>query len=200
MAKRILFLVVCLTLASSLPAQELEETDTSAKLAAIKRLCVAEFIGVEPHASQAREMAIASLFSTKTFRVTENCDGADAILKGSLTQSQELRTRTEGESVNFGKAASYASGSVVGSGGTVVGSGDAAAVAVKGGDSEVLSSSETISQAALTLRIVDGEGEILWAHIEEAKAGKVKGPVAFAMDRAVDRLVREIAKAKKKNH
>ncbi len=99
--------------------------------------------------------------------------------------SKDERFRAEGESVDFGALAGYA-----GRNSGVIG-------AVKGGKSETLASAETISQASITLRVVNSDGDILWAHTEEAKAGKVKGPVAFALERAVKRLIRDIEKARK---
>jgi hypothetical protein len=187
----------------SASAQEEDDfsAEISAELSAIKRLCVEGFVGFNPHAAQAREMAIASIFAAKKFRLTENCEKADAVLKGSVTRHEDLRVRAEGESINFGAAAGYSSssGSLTGTRDFITGSssGHSVAGAVEGGNAETLASAETISQASITLRVVNSDGDILWAHTEEAKAGKVKGPVAFAMDRAVKRLIRDIEKARK---
>lgn len=197
MARHLLVVILAVVCFIPAVAQDEAETelDTSTELASIKRICVEKFAGLEPQADQAREMAIASLFGTKKFRVTENCEKAEAILRGSVTGSSEQRVRVEGDSVEFGRAVGYSSASVGGGSG----SGSAGFGAAKGADAETLASSETISQASITLRIVDPDGEILWAHTEEAKAGKVKGPVAFAIDRAIDQLLRDIEKAKKED-
>ncbi len=185
--RRVLLVVLVLLCVLSASAQEDKdmEAEISAELAAIKRFCVEQFVGFNPGAAQAREMAIANLFTAKKFRLTENCEKADAILKGSVTQSKDERFRAEGESVDFGVLAGYA------------GRNSGAIGAVRGGKSETLASAETISQASITLRVVNSDGDILWAHTEEAKAGKVKGPVAFALERAVKRLIRDIEKARK---
>jgi hypothetical protein len=196
MARLLLALLVVFP-ALQLTAQEPDlEAELLAELGSLRRLCVEGFVGLQPHAGQAREMAIAGLFESKRFRITENCEKADAIVKGSVTQAKEERSRAEAESTDFGVAAGYGSASVAGGSGSASGGFGA----VEGGSSEVLASTETISQATITLRIVNDDGDILWAHAEEAKEGKVKGPVAFAMDRAVNKLIREIDRARRKTN
>ncbi|MCI0722754.1 MAG: hypothetical protein L0338_27850 [Acidobacteria bacterium] len=180
----LLLLVSSVVLSVLAQEQEAVEDELLAELAAVKRVCVEKFVGLEPHAAQAQEMTIAALFQSKRFRITENCDKADAILKGSVARQEEERTRVEGESASFAKLAGAANSGVA-----VVGG-------VAGRSSETLGSQETISQASVTLRITNQDGEVLWAHSEEAKAGKVKGPIAFAIDRVVARLLRDLAKAK----
>jgi len=164
--------------------------DTTRGLLAIKRLCVEKFAGEEPQAEQAREMAIASLFATKRFALTENCEKADAVLKGAVAEAKEQRVRAEGEGMEFGTAAGAAS--VSGS------SGSAAVGAARGASSETLVSSETLTQASVTLRIVDKDGDILWAHTEENKGAKTKTPIGFSLGRAVKALLREIERGEKK--
>ncbi|MGH9787829.1 MAG: hypothetical protein ACRD4U_03890 [Candidatus Acidiferrales bacterium] len=192
-------LILALLFVAGLSAQE--ATDAPSGLKVVKRLCVEKFGGNETEATQAREMVFAKLFKTKRFVLTENCEKADAVLKGAFLQSSEQRVRGESESMEFGKAAATSSGSVSGTvfssgGGHVSGSSSGAAAAVRGADSETLVSAETLSQASLTLRIVDKEGDILWAHTEENKGAKTKTPLGFVVDRAVNQLVRDLDKDK----
>lgn len=167
-----------------LPLHAQEAVDPTEQLISVQRLCVEPFVGLNPAAAQAREMAIVQLFKGKRFRVTEKCEKADGILKGSITTRSNQRARSEGEETNFGVLAGGANRTA------------AAVGAIAGGSSETLASIETISQASITLRIVNVDGETVWAHTEEAKEGKVKGPVAFAMERAVRKLLRDIDKAR----
>lgn len=158
----------------------------AAGLLSLKRLCVEKFSGESTEGTRARELAIASLFASKRFSLHENCAKAEAILKGSVSLEREHRVRSESEGIDFSASAS--------------GSGDSgrSAAAAKGGTSERLFSAETGSQASVTLRIVDKDGEILWAHTEESRAGKVKSSLAQAVDHAVKQLLREIEKAQPK--
>ncbi|MBI4466573.1 MAG: hypothetical protein HY656_03990 [Acidobacteria bacterium] len=165
-----------------------QEADDYSRLLGIKRLCVEKLAGDE--AGQAREMAFASLFAAKRFVLTENCEKADAVLKGSVSETREQRLRAEGEGVEFGRAVGVASVSG--------GSGSAAVGAARGASGENLVSAETLSQASVTLRIVDKEGEVIWAHTEENKGAKTKTPVAFALDRAVKKLLRDRERAQKR--
>ena len=62
---------------------------------------------------------------------------------------------------------------------------------------ESLSSSETKTEAVVTLRIVDREGEIIWATIQESPTGKSKGAVTLAAEQAVRKLLRDKERAEK---
>lgn len=170
-------------------AQEPEEESRAAALLSVKRICVEKISGDGTQGAQAQEMAFASLFASKRFVLTENCEKADAVIKGAVTETTDQRVRAEAEDIEFGKAVGAASASL--------GSGTAAVAAAHGGASETLASSETRRQVSVSLRIVDKDGEVLWAHTQESGGGKVKGPLADAVDRAVKQLVRDIEKAEK---
>lgn len=169
-------------------------------LAKIKTMCVQRFIGVNPAAAQTQEMAIAQLFKARLFRLTEKCDKADAVIYGSITLSSNQIVQGDSDSVEVGRAAGSSRGNLSGSifdgTGSISGSSSSRFGAIKIGDSESVYYAGTIREASITLRITNADGDILWAHIEEAKAGKTKGPVAFAMDRAIRRLSRDIRKAR----
>jgi len=178
--------------ASSATAVAATEPAASPRLAEIKYICVERF-GNDPLGVQAQEMVIARLFEAKRFRLTENCEKADFILKGSITERSDRTTRSESEGLGF-----TASGSAR----VTTGSGQnrestAASSAARGNDYESLSSSEVKVQAAVTLRVVDREGEILWAASLESTGGKTKGAIGDAAERAVKRLLRDIERAEK---
>jgi hypothetical protein len=155
----------------------------SPALARIRVLCVESIAGDQAGAAAVREIVIAGLFAAKRFVVTEKCDKADAVLKGALTERSSTRVRAEGESADFGVAAGAA---------RVTGSTGAAAIgAAAGGSAETLYSQETRSHAALTLRLVDPDGLVIWAHTQESPGGKLKGPVADAVERSVRQLVKD---------
>jgi hypothetical protein len=162
------------------------QTQTSG-LPAIKRICVDKIAGEESIVAAARELAIAGLFTSKRFTVTEKCVKADAILKGAVLERGEMRVRGEGEATDFGAAAGGAS--------ATRNSGRAAFGASAGGSGEALYSAETRANASVVLRLVDQEGTVVWAYSQDSPGGKVKGAIADAIERAVKQLLREVDKA-----
>jgi len=178
--------------AASPPAAASAEPAADPRLLQIKYICVERF-GNDPLGVQAQEMVIARLFEAKRFRLTENCEKADYTLKGSITERSDRTSRSESEGLGF-----TASGSAR----VTTGSGQnrestAASSTARGNDYESLSSSEVKVQAAVTLRVVDREGEILWAASLESTGGKTKGAINDAAERAVRRLLRDIERAEK---
>ncbi|HXK59859.1 MAG TPA: hypothetical protein PLP42_08165 [Acidobacteriota bacterium] len=155
----------------------------------IKKICVADFVGDPTLLEAAREIAFAALFSGKRFVLTEKCEGADAVLKGAILERSDRRVRAEGEAADFGVASGggYFSG---GSGGGGFG-------AAVGGSGETFYSAEDRAQATVTLRLVNADGEVIWAHTQDSPGGKTKSALADAVERAVRQLLREVAKQEK---
>ena len=169
---------------ASSPAPASAEPAADPRLLQIKYICVDRF-GNDPLGVQAQEMVIARLFEAKRFRLTENCEKADFVLKGSITERSDRAYRRESEGIGFGTSASASSG------------GTSASGSISGNAQETLASSEVKVQAAVTLRVVDREGEILWAASLESTGGKTKGAINDAAERAVRRLLRDIERAEK---
>jgi hypothetical protein len=164
------------------------------RLLQVKRVCVQNF-GDDALGVQAREMVIAKLYESKRFSLTENCEKADFVLKGSITERSDRVSRSESEGIGFGESAAASSSS--GSG--VSRSGTAASASVRGDVRESLASSEVKLQAAVTMRLVDKDGEILWAASLESTGGKTKGAIGDAADRAVRKFLRDLERAEKQN-
>ena len=158
--------------------------DSSSDLLSIRRMCVEKFAGDEQSAAPAREATMAALFAFKKFKISDNCEKADAVLKGAVAEKTAVRTRAEGEGAGFGSAAGAASANRS--------TASAAMHAVTGGSSEGLYSSETRFEASITLRITSKDGDVLWAYTQQSPGGKVKGAVTDAVDRAVKQLAREL--------
>ena len=163
------------TLATPAPA----ENDYQ-ELLGVKRICVEKFAGDEALVATVREMAIAGLFALKRFRVSEKCDKADATLKGAVLERGERRIRGEGEATDFGAAAGGASVSR--------NSGSAGFGAVVGGSGEALFSAETASRASVTLRLVNSDGDVIWAYTQDSAGGKTKGAVVDAVEKGIRQL------------
>lgn len=168
------------------PAAE-PDSPPDARLLTIKRICVQSF-GADALGVQAQEMVIAKLFESKRFALTENCDRADFVLKGSVTERNERAARSESEGIGFTARGSASARDTDGASGS-------ASSTLSANTYEALSSSGYKQSAAVTLRIVDKDGEILWAVSMESEQGKTRSAIGEAADRAVRRFLRDIQRA-----
>ncbi len=116
------------------------DPEITAKFAKVKRIYVDSF-GEDNAAKQLQAMVIDALSETKRFVVTENKSNADAILKGHTLEKvrQELHSSSEGTAVR------------------------GAAVA----DSST--STETVNEASIAVRLVAQDGDVIWAATKESK-------------------------------
>jgi len=191
-------LTALLIVSSAASAQEKPKESPPAEPAAnprllqVKRVCVQNF-GDDALGAQAREMVIARLFESKRFSLTENCAKAEFVLKGAVTERNDRAFRQESEGVGFGVSgvASDSSGSGAGRTGT------SASASARGDARETLASSENKQHAVVTMRLVDKDGEILWAASLESAGGKTKGAIGDAAERAARKLLRDLERAEK---
>ncbi len=161
------------------------ESDPAGKLVKLKRIFVDNF-GDDANSKQIQAMIVSNLAASKRFIITENKDRADAILRGSGLEktSQEFHSTSE----------STAAGAAGGSVSRGVGSFGGAAAAIE--DSSA--STETIHDARIAVRLVDREGDVIWATVQESKGAKYKGASADVADKVVKQLLRDVEKATKK--
>jgi hypothetical protein len=170
------------------------EPAANPRLLQVKRVCVQNF-GDDALGVQAREMVIARLFESKRFSLTENCEKAEFVLKGAVTERNDRAFREESEGVGFGVSA----GASDSSGAGVNRTGTSASASARGDTRETLASSETKQHAAVTMRLVDKDGEILWAASLESTGGKTKGAIGDAAERAVRKFLRDLERAEKQS-
>jgi len=167
------------------PAQTQSDDDVSVRLLRIRRIYVESF-GDDPVAKQVQAMVVASLTDSKKFIVTENKERADAILKGSGVEKTSQEFRSYKDSTSAGVA-----------GGGIDSFGSGAFGAAGAGISDSSTSTETINDARVSVRLVDHEGDVLWATTQESKGAKYKGATADVADKVVKELLRDVAKLAK---
>lgn len=167
------------------PAPVVAEDDLSGKLLKVRRIYV-ESLGDDPVARQVQAMVVASLTESKKFIVTENKDRADAVLKGSGIEktSQELHAYKDSTSAG-----------VAGGGVDAFGAGGFGAAGA--GISDSSAATETIHEARVSVRLIDKDGDVLWATTQESKGAKYKGSSADVADKVVKQLLRDVAKLAK---
>jgi hypothetical protein len=176
------------------PKPPAPEPAANARLLEVKRVCV-QLFGDDALGIQAREMVIAKLYESRRFSLTENCEKADFVLKGAVTERNDRAFREESEGIGFGASASASESRGAG----VTRSGTAASASARGDARETLASTEVKQHAAVTMRLVDKDGEIIWAFSQESSGGKTKGAIGDAADRAVRKLLRDLDRAEKQN-
>ena len=172
----------------------------SLSLVSVKRIYVDSF-GEDPESKELQSMIVSSLVATKRFRVTENKDRADAILKGTALEKTSQEVHAYGESTSVGSAAGgthgEVSGTVINGTGTVSGSSSGGFAARHMGTSDSSLHTETVDRARISIRLVDSDGDVIWTTTQESKGAKYKGASAEVADMCVKQLVRDVEKMEK---
>ena len=163
----------------------------------VKRIYVESF-GDDTASKELQSMVVSSLVATKRFKVTENRERADAILKGTATEKTSQEVHAYGDATNVGSAAGGSHGSVNGSWtngtGSVSGSSHGGFVARHMGISDSSLNTETINDARVAIRLVTSDGDVIWTTTQESKGAKYKGATADAADKCVKKLLRDVEK------
>lgn len=159
----------------------------------VKRIYVDSF-GDDVISRELQSMIVSSLVATKRFKVTENRDKADAILKGVALEksSQELHAYGEGTSVGGASGGSHSE--ISGAGGSLSGSSSGGFIARHMGTSDSSVNTETINEARIAVRLVNPDGDVIWTSTEESKGAKYKGASADVADKCVKQLLRDLEK------
>lgn len=180
------------------PTTTVTNGDPDAKaLLKVKRIYVDSF-GDDTVSKELQSMVVSSLVATKRFKVTEDRNRADAILKGVALEktSQEVHAYAEGTSVGSASGGSHGevSGSVVKGTGSVSGSSSGGFIARHMGTSDSSLNTETINEARVAVRLVNADGDVIWTTTQESKGAKYKGSSADAADKCVKQLLRDLDK------
>jgi curli biogenesis system outer membrane secretion channel CsgG len=184
--------------ASSTVAENKEDKEsTSSELLKVKRIYVDSF-GEDPISKEVQSMIVSALVDTKRFKVTENRERADAILKGVALEKTSQEVHGYGESTAVGGASGAhhgeVSGTVVNGAGTVSGSSSGGFVAHHAGISDSSVNTETIDHARVAVRLVNSDGDVIWTSTQESRGAKYKGASADVADKCVKQLLHDVEK------
>ncbi|MDP9267534.1 MAG: hypothetical protein M3P27_04310 [Acidobacteriota bacterium] len=165
------------------------DPDLEKQLVSVKRIYVDSF-GDDVVSKQIQAMVVSQLTENKRFIVTENKDRADAFLRGAGLEkdSQEFHSYSEGT------AAGHSGGGFTADRNSASGAFGGAHAAIQ--DSGA--STETIHEARIAVRLVNPDGDVLWATTQESKGAKYKGASADVADKVVKELLRTLEKLAKK--
>jgi len=169
------------------------ENDLSEELLTVRRIYVDRFGGGEP-AAHLRDMVISSLQRSRLFVITENESRADVFLRGSAEDL--IFTDTFQTSQGVSGRVSVGRGSTERSGGEYdrnTGYGSASV-----GEQESSRIAERKHEAVASVRLVNKDGDVIWATTQESLGAKFRGASADVADKIVKQLLADIEKARKK--
>jgi curli biogenesis system outer membrane secretion channel CsgG len=167
--------------------------DDPAALLKVKRIYVESF-GDDIISKELQSMIVSSLVATKQFKVTENRDRADAILKGVALEKTSQEVHAYGEATSVGTAGGGGHSEISGSGGTISGSSSGGFAARHMGTNDSSVNTETINEARVAIRLVNPDGDVIWTSTQESKGAKYKGASADAADKCIKQLIHDIEK------
>jgi hypothetical protein len=168
-------------------------TDDPGALLKVKRIYVDSF-GDDTISKELQSMIVSSLVATKRFKVTENRERADAVLKGVALEKSSQELHAYGEATSVGGAAGGSHSEISGSGGTFSGSSGGGFVARHMGTSDSSVNTETVNDARIAIRLVNPDGDVIWTATQESKGAKYKGASADVADMCVKQLLRDVEK------
>jgi hypothetical protein len=169
------------------PSTAAIEENSLKQLLQIRRVYVDHLTGGET-AAQMRDILMSSLESSKLFVLTENQERADATLKGAAedlvftevhSSSDSLNARTN---IGTGRSTSTSRGMSAGFG---------------VGESESEHSSDRRHEAVAAVRLVNKEGDVIWATTQESLGAKFRGASTDVADKITARLKEDFARARK---
>jgi hypothetical protein len=156
------------------------------QLLTVRRVFVDRLTGGET-AAQMRDILMSSLQATKLFVITENQERADVVLKGAAEDLVFSETHGSSEGVNArlnagtGRQSGSSRGSYAGMG---------------FGETESEHSTERRHEAIAAVRLVNKDGDIIWATTQESLGGKFRGASADVADKITMQLKEDFERAK----
>lgn len=175
--------------AQRLVQQREVEFEGLVQLLGVRRIYVDKLTGGAT-ADQMRDLLMASLRESRLFVITENPDRADAILRGAAEDLiyNEHHQSSDGidarASFNVGRRTTGVRAS---------GLGAAAGV----GERESLEVTERRHEAMAAVRLVNRDGDVIWATTQESKGAKFRGAGADVADKIARRLAEDYERARR---
>jgi hypothetical protein len=163
------------------------EENSLKQLLRIQRVYVDHLTGGET-AAQMRDILLSSLEGSNLFVLTENPERADATLKGAAEDLVFTDVHSSSDSLNahtnFGTGRTTRTSSGMNAGFGV-------------GESESDHSSERRHEAVAAVRLVNKEGDVIWATTQESLGAKFRGASTDVADKITIKLKEDFARARK---
>ena len=190
MTKFILYIAAALAIsavaADTPPSPNDVEEASLRQLLTVRRVFVDRLTGGET-AAQMREILLSSLQTTRLFVITEKEERADAILKGGAEDI--IFTETHGSSEGITARADMGSGRSSGSSrGAYGGMGI--------GQNESEHSTDRRHEAIAAVRLVNKDGDVIWATAQESLGAKFRGASADVAEKITAKLKEDFERAR----
>lgn len=179
--------------ATPAPAASPSADSDDTALLKVKRIYVDSF-GEDIISKELQSMIVSSLTASKRFKVTENREKADGILKGVALEKTSQEIHAYGEGTSVGSAGGGAHSEVSGANGSYSGSSSGGFIAHHMGTSDSSLNTETINEARIAVRLVNSDGDVIWTSTQESKGAKYKGSSADVADRCIKQLLHDVEK------
>jgi hypothetical protein len=168
------------------------------QLLSVRRVYVDRLTGGET-AAQMREILIATLEESGLFIVTENEQRADTFLRGGAEDLVFTDVHTSSDSINLHtstgtRSDSYASAASRNASSTRDSRGFSAAIGA--GESESMHSADRRHEAIAAVRLVNKDGDVIWATVQESLGAKFRGASADVAEKITARLKDDFERAK----
>lgn len=177
--KRAIVFAIC----AAAGAQTVDQTGVK-QLLTVRRVFVDRLTGGET-AAQMRDILISSLEESKLFIITENQEKADTILRGAAEDLVYTETHSSSDGINAranagsGRTASTSRG-----------------VGLGFGDNESDHSTERRHEAIAAVRLVNKDGDVIWATTQESLGAKFHGASADVAEKITNQLKDAYVKAR----
>jgi hypothetical protein len=179
---------ICAAAADKPPSPAEIEESSLRRLLNVRRVYVDQLTGGET-AAQMREILLSSLHGTRLFVLTENQERADAILKGGAEDLVFTEVHSSSDGVNAHANAGSGSGRTSSSSRGTYGG-------LSLGENESEHSAERRHEAIAAVRLVDKDGDVIWATTQESLGAKFRGASADVADKITARLKEDFERAR----
>ena len=169
------------------PVSTAIEENSLKQLLEIRRVYVDRLTGGET-AAQMRDILLSSLEASKLFVLTENEERADVVLKGAAEDMIFTEVHSSSDSLNAranmgaGRSNSSSRGAYGG---------------VGVGESESERSAERRHEAIAAVRLVNKDGDVIWATTQESLGAKFRGASTDVAEKITARLKDDFERARR---
>ena len=181
------FLLALATAAGGAAPEVAVEEAGLRQLITVRRVFVDRLTGGET-AAQMREILISSMEATKLFVLTENQERADAILRGGAEDLVFTEVHSSSEGINARANATTGRSSS---------SSRAASSGLTIGENESEHSAERRHEAIAAVRLVNKDGDVIWATTQESLGAKFRGASSDVADKITAKLKEDFERARK---
>jgi hypothetical protein len=138
------------------------------------------------NAAAIRDMIINAIQNSAAFRITEDAEKADAILRGSADDQVFTDQFQSSEGVHAGASIGSAYGSS---------KAGVPRLSATVGDQESIRTNDRKHEATVAVRLVAKDGDVIWSTTQESQGGKFKGAASDVAEKVVRQLLADVERA-----